>query len=90
MDCDKAIHRIYSYLDGELTVWHRWSIARHLDDCPPCAQGFDFEIELRQVIASKCRDEVPPHLKRRIAAALGKPLPDEPGEAAGPADTDTE
>ena len=88
MDCDKAIHRVYSYLDGELTVWRRWSVARHLDDCPPCAQGFDFEIELRQVIASKCRDEVPPDLKRRIAAALGAPLPDEAGGES--ADTDPE
>jgi mycothiol system anti-sigma-R factor len=77
VDCDKAIHRIYSYLDGELTVWRRWAITRHLDDCPPCAQGFDFEVELRQVIASKCRDDVPPELKRRIAEALGEPVPDE-------------
>jgi mycothiol system anti-sigma-R factor len=81
MDCDKAIHRIYSYLDGELTVWRRRAIARHLDDCPPCAHGFDFEIELRQVIASKCRDEVPPDLRRRIAAALGVPLPPDASEA---------
>jgi mycothiol system anti-sigma-R factor len=80
MDCDKAIHRIYSYLDGELTVWRRWAITRHLDDCPPCAHGFDFELELRQVIASKCRDEVPPGLKRRIAEALGERLPDEPAD----------
>jgi mycothiol system anti-sigma-R factor len=71
MDCDDAILRIYQYLDGELTVWRRRAITRHLDDCPPCAQGFDFEIELRAVIASKCRDEVPPALKRRIADALG-------------------
>jgi len=77
MDCDKAIHRIYHYLDGELTVWRRRAIARHLDECPPCAEGFDFELELRQVIASKCRDEVPPELKRRIAEALGGPLPEE-------------
>ncbi len=74
MDCDDAILRIYQYLDGELTVWRRRSITRHLDDSPPCAQGFDFEIELRTVIASKCRDEVPPELKRRIADAIGMPL----------------
>lgn len=80
MDCDKAIHRIYGYLDGELTVWRRWAITRHLDACPPCADGFDFEVELRQVIASKCRDEVPPGLKRRIAEALGESLPDEPAD----------
>jgi mycothiol system anti-sigma-R factor len=71
MDCDKAIYQIYEYLDGELTVWKRRAITRHLDDCPPCAHGYDFEIELRQVVASKCRDEVPPELKRRIADALG-------------------
>ncbi len=71
MDCDEAILRIYQYLDGELTVWRRRAIARHLDECPPCAEGFDFEIELRQVVASKCRDEVPPELKRRIADAIG-------------------
>ena len=63
MDCDDAILRIYQYLDGELTVWRRRAITRHLDDCPPCAQGFDFEIELRAVIASKC-----PTRSRRISA----------------------
>ena len=47
MDCDKAMYRVYHYLDGEMTVWRRWSIRRHLGKCPPCAQGFDFEIELR-------------------------------------------
>jgi mycothiol system anti-sigma-R factor len=77
MDCDKAIHRIYHYLDGELTVWRRRAIARHLDECPPCADGFDFEIEIRHVIASKCRDEVPIELRRRIAAALGETLPED-------------
>ena len=71
MDCEKAFHRMYPYLDGELTVWRRWTIARHLEQCPPCGQGFGFEIELRQVIASRCRDEVPQDLRRRIADALG-------------------
>ena len=75
MDCEGAIRRIYEYLDGELTPWKRAAIARHLDDCPPCAQGFDFEVELRQVIAFKCRDEVPPELKHRIAVVLGFELP---------------
>lgn len=71
MDCDKAFHRMYTYLDGELTVWRRWKITRHLDKCPPCAEGFDFEMELRQVVSSRCRDQVPPELKARIAEALG-------------------
>jgi len=77
LDCDDTIHKIYHYLDGELTPLKRRAIAKHLDDCPPCARGFDFEVELRLLIASRCRDEVPPELKRRIAQALGYALPDE-------------
>ena len=71
MDCESASHRMYHYLDGELTVWRRWVITRHLDHCPPCAHGFGFEMELRQVIASRCRDRVPEDLKRRVAEQLG-------------------
>jgi mycothiol system anti-sigma-R factor len=70
MDCGKADRRMYRYLDGEVTIWRRWRITRHLDRCPPCAQGYDFEVELRQVIASRCREEVPDDVKQRIKAAL--------------------
>ena len=71
MDREHAHLRVYEYLDGELTVWKRRAITRHLDDCPPCAEGFTFEIELRRVIVSKCHEDVPADLKRRIAVALG-------------------
>jgi mycothiol system anti-sigma-R factor len=71
MDCEQAIHRVYEYLDGELTMWRRRAITRHLDECPPCADGFVFEVELRRVIVWKCHEEVPPELKAKIAKALG-------------------
>ena len=71
MDCEQAIHRVYEYLDGELTVWRRRAITRHLDECPPCADGFVFEVELRRVIVSKCHEEVPSDLKEKIAKAIG-------------------
>lgn len=75
MDCEQAIVEIYQYLDGELTTFKREAITRHLDDCPPCAQGFTFEVELRQVIAMKCRDRVPAELRARIAEALRIDVP---------------
>jgi mycothiol system anti-sigma-R factor len=71
MDCDGALHRVYEYLDGELTVWKRRAITRHLDECPPCAEGFTFEIDLRRVVVSKCVEHAPEELKQRIAIALG-------------------
>ena len=75
MDCSDAIHQIYHYLDGELTEEKRAAIARHLDLCPPCAHGFDFEVELRVLIARKCRDDVPAELRKRIADAIGHEPP---------------
>ncbi len=82
MDCDRTIRQVYLYLDGELTILRRWQITRHLNRCPPCAHGFDFELELRHVIATRCHDEVPPELEQRIADAIAlfdtKPLDEGP------------
>ena len=69
-DCDEAVHVLYHYLDGELTEERRAVIQAHLESCPPCFEGYEFEFELRQVIAKKCRDEVPSDLIARVAAAI--------------------
>ena len=69
-DCSDSIERLYSYLDGELTDERRAEIKRHLDECPPCGQAFDFEAELRVVIASRCKDRVPDALRQRVLAIL--------------------
>ena len=47
VDCNETIERLYHYLDGELTDERRVEIKRHLDDCAPCLDAFDFEAELR-------------------------------------------
>jgi mycothiol system anti-sigma-R factor len=75
MDCDDALLRMYQYLDGEITVWRRRAITRHLDECPPCADGFVFELEIRRIVVSKCREEAPSSLRQRIADALGIATP---------------
>ncbi len=70
VDCNETIERLYTYLDGELTEDRRVEIKRHLDECPPCLDAFDFEADLRQVIADRCRDRVPDSLRQRIHDAL--------------------
>jgi mycothiol system anti-sigma-R factor len=70
MDCEHTIRQVYVYLDGEMTTYRRWQISRHLERCPPCKDGFDFELELRRVLKIRCRDQVPEELKQRIAEAI--------------------
>jgi len=69
-ECRDAVHSLYHYMDGELTFERRELIRHHLDDCPPCGEAFDFEAELRIVISQKCREQVPDHLRARVADAL--------------------
>ena len=68
--CTEAAALLYHYIDGELTEERRMLISAHLDDCPPCLDAFDFEAELRVVVAQRCRDRVPEELRQRVAEAL--------------------
>ena len=69
-NCREAIHTLYEFLDGELTVTRRTEIQMHLEACLPCFQAYDFEAELRLMVARKCRDNAPPALQQRVADAL--------------------
>jgi mycothiol system anti-sigma-R factor len=73
-ECAEALHRIYHYLDGELTPDKQAAIKRHLDLCPPCIGAFEFEAELRLVVSRGCREAVPEDLRRRIAAVLASEM----------------
>lgn len=69
-DCNDALQTLYHYLDGELTPERRSAIQRHLDQCSPCLNAFDFEAELKVVIARSCRDQVPESLRLRVAELI--------------------
>lgn len=69
-ECREAISQLYVYLDGELTEERRTRVTMHLDYCGSCLEAFEFEAELRSVIAERARDRVPPSLLQRLAAAL--------------------
>jgi mycothiol system anti-sigma-R factor len=70
LDCTETVRRLYDFLDGELTEERRQTIRTHLDRCAPCEDVFQFEAELRRVIADRCKDRVPDQLRRRIAEAI--------------------
>lgn len=76
-DCNAMLARLYSFLDGELTDQRRTKIQRHLDDCPSCFSKFDFEAELRIVIAKRVHCRVPDSLVERIRIAICTPNEDD-------------
>jgi mycothiol system anti-sigma-R factor len=69
-DCADSLKELYTFLDGELTAERRLDIRAHLEGCLPCYEAFDFEAELRMVVSTRCRDEVPDELRARVAEAL--------------------
>jgi mycothiol system anti-sigma-R factor len=70
VDCEEAVHTLYHFLDGELTAERKANIQHHLEECSPCLDAFDFEAELKLLVARKCRDQVPEALRIRIAEIL--------------------
>ena len=69
-NCDVALAELYQFLDGELDDGARQRIERHLRECSPCLEAFDFETEVRRLVADRCRDQCPEALRQRIQAAI--------------------
>jgi mycothiol system anti-sigma-R factor len=70
--CQEALETLYNFLDGELTAERRAAIQHHLDQCAPCLEAFDFEAELKVLVARCCRDQVPEGLRQKIEAVLSE------------------
>lgn len=70
MDCYEIREQLYAYLDGETTVWRRRAVARHLEGCPPCLEGYTLKLTVRRVVSQRCQDPVPADLQSRICALL--------------------
>jgi anti-sigma factor (TIGR02949 family) len=69
-DCDEAVAELYAFLDGELDDTMLLKVEAHLRRCSPCLEAFDFEADLRRVIAAKCEEQVPPDIKARFCGML--------------------
>ena len=70
VDCTEAVEVLYHFLDGELTEVRRVEIRQHLEACLPCWEAYDFEAELKLLIARRCSEVAPDALRQRVADAL--------------------
>jgi mycothiol system anti-sigma-R factor len=71
-ECDEAISELYRYLDGELDPESLAHVEAHLRKCSPCLEAYDFEAELRQMIAAKSAEQMPAELRRQILDVLDR------------------
>ncbi|MCP3938719.1 MAG: mycothiol system anti-sigma-R factor [Actinomycetia bacterium] len=69
-DCERALDRLYRFLDDYLDESRKAAIKSHLDSCGHCLEAFSFEAELRMVIARRAVTPVPEDLRNRIAEQL--------------------
>lgn len=69
-DCADAIAEIHRFLDGELDDVVMVQIEAHLHRCAPCLDAFDFEVELRRVVAARCTEQVTPEVRERFCRML--------------------
>lgn len=80
-NCQVALSELYEFLDGALDETAYVRIEQHLRECSPCLEAFDFEAEVRKLIAARCREECPDELRSRIQAAIEACGPGEVAEA---------
>lgn len=70
-DCNESLSELQRYLDGELDDVSCAQVLAHLDECIECYHAYDFQAELRDVIARKCGgDPLPDDLLERLSGAL--------------------
>ena len=73
-DCRQTLRDVETFLDGELPPEQYQEVLGHLDRCMDCYQAFDFQAELKEIIARKCGgDALPPGLIERIMWSLAQP-----------------
>ena len=70
-ECDRAISRLYEFLDHELASADEDEIREHLAACEPCLDTFDAETALKNLVKRGCSGDVAPeHLRAKIHAVI--------------------
>jgi anti-sigma factor (TIGR02949 family) len=70
-DCSEVLHRVYEYLDGEMTRDDTEKIKQHLDECGPCLKEYDLDQALKALVKRSCEcEEAPVELRSQIVARI--------------------
>ncbi len=70
-DCSEVLHRIYEYLDGEMSADDVRRVATHLAACGPCLAEHDLDAAMKQVVRRSCAsEEVPAELRMQVVRRI--------------------
>ena len=71
MNCGDCKEKLDRYLDRELSDGEVTELKLHLDDCPPCADQYEFQAQLKRLVKVCCnQDEVPAAFRERLRQIL--------------------
>ncbi|MFQ6170034.1 mycothiol system anti-sigma-R factor [Oryzobacter sp. R7] len=59
-DCSEVLHRIYEYLDGEMSPADVKRVAAHLAECQPCLAEHDLDRAVKDAVRRSCVEEAAP------------------------------
>jgi anti-sigma factor (TIGR02949 family) len=70
-DCSEVLHRIYEYLDGEMSDDDVRRVATHLSECGPCLAEHDLDAAMKQVVRRSCLSEqAPSELRMQVVRRI--------------------
>jgi anti-sigma factor RsiW len=70
ISCTEAVEQLWAYLSDELPSPDRAAVARHLAFCRRCCGEVEFAEELRGVLATAARVELPPDVEVELTRVL--------------------
>jgi anti-sigma factor (TIGR02949 family) len=64
--CAEAVRQLWDYLDHSIAPEDQEKVERHLSFCRTCCGELEFAKELREFLATRGAEEIPPEVKARL------------------------
>jgi anti-sigma factor (TIGR02949 family) len=70
ISCGEADRRLWEYLDSALSPEDAAAVEEHLSFCRRCCGELEFATELRALLRSHAKDDLPPLVRHRLVRFL--------------------
>lgn len=70
--CREAVERLWAYLDDELDEAGHLAVEEHLRTCLRCCGEVEFARQVRDVLATRGRPDLPGDVERRLGGFIDR------------------